>query len=66
MVKSLRNHTIQFLWFIKGNAILYNEGGTKRIADHTLVALTLRIAESRTEKKDTMVGIIVNLINKNN
>ena len=42
-----------FLWFLNGNGILYNEDGTKRIADNTLVALTLMIAESRTEEKDT-------------
>ena len=45
---------------------LDTEDGTKRIADNTLVALTLMIAESRTEEKDTMVKVIVNLINKNN
>ena len=39
---------------------------TKRIADNTLVALTLMIAESRTEEKDVMVKVLVNLINKNN
>ena len=55
-----------FLWFLNGNGILYNEDGTKRIADNTLVALTLMIAESRTEEKDTMVKVIVNLINRNN
>lgn len=55
-----------FLWFLNGNGILYNEDGTKRIADNTLVALTLMIAESRTDEKDTMVKVIVNLINKNN
>ena len=55
-----------FLWFLNRNGILYNEDGTKRIADNTLVALTLMIAESRTEEKDTMVKVIVNLINKNN
>lgn len=55
-----------FLWFLNGNGILYNEDGTKRIADNTLVALTLMIAESRTEEKDTMVKVIVNLINKKN
>ena len=55
-----------FLWFLNGNGILYNEDGTKRIADNTLVALTLMIAESRTEEKDTMVKVVVNLINKNN
>lgn len=55
-----------FLWFLNGNGILYNEDGTKRIADNTLVALTLMIAESRTDEKDTMVKVVVNLINKNN
>lgn len=55
-----------FLWFLNGNDILYNEDGTKRIADNTLVALTLMIAESRTEEKDTMLKVIVNLINQNN
>jgi len=55
-----------FLWFMYNNGILYNSDGTKRIADNTLVALTLMIAESRTEEKDTMVKVVVNLINKNN
>ena len=55
-----------FLWVLNGNGILYNEDGTKRIADNTLVALTLMIAESRTEEKDTMLKVIVNLINQNN
>lgn len=55
-----------FLWFMAGNGILYNSDGTKRIADNTLVALTLMIAESRTEEKDVMVKVVVNLINKNN
>ena len=40
--------------------------GNKRIADNTLVALTLMIAESRTEEKDVMVKVVVNLINKSN
>ncbi len=55
-----------FLWFMAGNGILYNPDCTKRIADNTLVALTLMIAESRTEEKDMMVKVVVNLINKNN
>ena len=55
-----------FLWFMAGNGILYNTDGSKRIADNTLVALTLMIAESRTEGKDVMVKVVVNLINKNN
>ena len=55
-----------FLWFMNNNGILYNPDRTKRIADNTLVALTLMIAESRTEEKDMMVKVVVNLINKNN
>ena len=55
-----------FLWFLNGNHILYHPDGSKRIADSTLVALTLMIAESKTEEKDVMVKVVVNLINKNN
>ena len=55
-----------FLWFLNNNRILYREDGCKRIADGTLVALTLMIAESRPEEKDVMVKVVVNLINKNN
>ena len=55
-----------FLWFMEKNGILYGEDGSKRIADNTLVALTLMIAESRTEEKDIMVKVVVNLINQNN
>ena len=55
-----------FLWFLNNNGILYREDGTKRIADNTLVALTLMIAESRTEEKDVMVKVVVNLINQRN
>ena len=55
-----------FLWFMDRNGILYTPEGNKRIADNTLVALTLMIAESRTEEKDMMVKVVVNLINKKN
>lgn len=55
-----------FLWFLNNNHALYAEDGHKRIADNTLVALTLMIAESRTEEKDVMVKVVVNLINKEN
>ncbi len=55
-----------FLWFMNNNAILYRPDGTKRIADNTLVALTLMIAESKTEEKDIMVKVVVNLINQAN
>ena len=55
-----------FLWFLNGNRILYRADGSKRIPDNTLVALTLMIAESRTEEKDVMVKVVVNLINQQN
>ena len=55
-----------FLWFLQNNGILYKENGQKLIENNTLVALTLMIAESRTEEKDMMVKVVVNLINKNN
>lgn len=55
-----------FLYFLERNGILYDKNGEKRIADNALVALTLMIAVSRTEEKDTIIKIIVNLINKKN
>ena len=55
-----------FLWFLNNNKILYNSDGSKRIADSTLVALTLMIAESKTKEKDVMVKVVVNLINQRN
>ena len=55
-----------FLWFLNNNGILYRQDGSKRIADNTLVALTLMIAESKTEEKDVMVKVVVNLINQRN
>ncbi len=55
-----------FLWFMENNGILYRSDGSKRIADNTLVALTLMIAESRTEEKDIMLKVVVNLINRKN
>ncbi len=55
-----------FLWFMDSNKVLYAADGHKRIADNTLVALTLMIAESRPEEKDIIIKLVVNLINQNN
>ena len=55
-----------FLWFLEKNGILYKQNGLRLIENNALVALTLMIAESRTEEKDVMVKVVVNLINKNN
>ena len=55
-----------FLWFLEKNGVLYREDGSRLIDNNTLVALTLMIAESRTEEKDIMTKVVVNLINKRN
>ncbi len=55
-----------FLWFMEKNGILYRADGTRLLDNNTLVALTLMIAESKTEEKDIMTKVVVNLINKKN
>jgi prophage maintenance system killer protein len=55
-----------FIYFLAGNGVLYRPDGSKRLADNALVALTLLIAEGRPEEKDTIVKVIVNLINRSN
>ena len=55
-----------FIYFLSINSKLLNEFGTKRIGDNALVAITIMIAESKSEEKDTMVKLVVNLINSNN
>ena len=42
------------------------ENGSKRIENNALVALTLMIAESKPPEKETLIKIIVNLINRKN
>ena len=48
-----------FLYFLDKNKALFVEG-SKRIADFTLVALTIMIAESKPEEKEMMVKVIMN------
>lgn len=55
-----------FVYFLGGCGCLYRPDGGKRLADNALVALTLLIAESRPEEKDTIVKVVVNLINREN
>ena len=48
-----------FLYFLdKNNALFYE--GQKRIADATLVALTIMIAESRPDEKEMMISVVMN------
>lgn len=51
-----------FVWFLERNALLYHDG-KKVIDDNALVALTLMVAESKSNDKDMMVKVIINLIN---
>ena len=51
-----------FLYFLDRNEILYDETGEKLLDDHTLVALTIMIAESRPEEKEMMISVIMNCI----
>lgn len=51
-----------FLYFLDRNSILYDEAGDKRLDDHTLVALTIMIAESKPEEKEMMISVIMNCI----
>lgn len=55
-----------FVYFLDMNNKLLNEDGNKRIGDNALVAITIMIAESKSEEKDMMVKLVVNLINNKN
>jgi prophage maintenance system killer protein len=55
-----------FIYFLDMNQKLYNEQGNKRIGDNALVAITIMIAESKSDEKDMMIKLVVNLINNNN
>lgn len=50
-----------FLYFLDKNGVLFVDG-KKLIADHTLVALTIMIAESKPEEKEMMISVIMNCI----
>lgn len=55
-----------FIYFMQKNDILFKEDGYKKIADNTLVAITLMIAESKPNERDLIISILVNLINNEN
>ena len=66
LVEALIIAAALFIYFLGRNGILYRPDGSKRLADNALVALTLLIAESRPEEKETIVKVIVSLINQKN
>ena len=51
-----------FLYFLKRNKLLLRKDGTKRIADDTLVALTVMIACSKPEEKELMVNLVMTFL----
>ena len=51
-----------FLYFLEQNNLLFDETGDKIIADHTLVAIIVMIAESRPDEKETMIKLIMNFL----
>jgi prophage maintenance system killer protein len=55
-----------FVWYLDKNNFLYREDGSKKIANNTLVALTLMIAESNPKEKELIINVITNLINTEN
>ena len=50
-----------FLYFLERNCLLFRDG-EKVIADHTLVAMVVMIAESKPEEKETMVKLVMNFL----
>ena len=50
-----------FLYFLERNGLLFRDG-EKVIADHTLVAMVVMIAESKPEEKETMVKLVMNFL----
>tara|TARA_R110002072_G_scaffold22666_2_gene79596 strand:+ start:6913 stop:7869 length:957 start_codon:yes stop_codon:yes gene_type:complete len=55
-----------FVWYLDKNNFLYRGDGSKKIANNTLVALTLMIAESNPKEKELIINVITNLINTEN
>lgn len=53
-----------FLYFLDRNNALFIDG-EKVIDDHTLVALTIMVAESRPDEKEMMISVIMNCIDNN-
>lgn len=51
-----------FLYFLDRNGVLFDDEGEKTIDDHTLVALTIMIAESNPEEKEMMISVVMNCI----
>lgn len=53
-----------FVYFLDCNHLLFRSSGARRISNDGLAALTLLIAISKPEEKDTMVNIVITILNR--
>lgn len=53
-----------FILFLTKNKALYKESGELKINDNALVALSLLTAKSDPKQKDTIISLIVNILNE--
>lgn len=54
-----------FIYFLEKNMLLYTKKGTKIIDNDALAAITLLIAISKPEEKETMIKIVMTMLNRN-
>jgi len=54
-----------FLYFLKHNELLINKEGNPIISNEALAAITLFVATSKTEEKDSVTRLIISILNRN-
>ncbi|MDQ7089120.1 MAG: Fic family protein [Methylococcales bacterium] len=53
-----------FLYFLEKNKLLYNPNHQSIVSGHTLASLTLLIAESKPEEKETIKQVVISILNR--
>ncbi len=59
---ALNRQRLKVLGQVVENGALLTEDGHKRLADHTLVALTILIAESKPAERETMLNLVMTFL----
>ena len=54
--------TLLFLEYLRRNRLLLRADGQPQLADNTMVALALLIAESEPSQNDLMIRVVLNLL----
>ena len=54
--------SFMFVWFLEKNKYHLKQDDTLKINDNALVTLTLNVAMSKSEDKDLLIKLIINLI----